>query len=205
MRGDNEKDKKIIALAEELSRKIQLAKKYGKTKNFPSERFEGYHEQHIGEDFSYDSLRKQKTDSQNYFYQMIKLGKNTSEYEKLKHCSESNIFKPRRYEGKIIKLPDFDNYELYNIDVAVKIEIGTKVARNILSNWYCSAEDIELILMLNQTFITRLECISYILNIHASLRTMFDNPANQSGFMSMVNNDAFFVAERHYQFWFLET
>lgn len=35
----------------------------------------------------------------------------------------------------------------------------------------------------------QLERISYLLNIHASLRSIFDNPENVYGYMSMKNNN----------------
>ena len=38
----------------------------------------------------------------------------------------------------------------------------------------------------------QLERVSYILNIHAALRTLFDNSENLYGFMSMNNHNAFF-------------
>lgn len=38
----------------------------------------------------------------------------------------------------------------------------------------------------------QLERISYLLNMHAALRTVFENPENVYGFMSMVNNNEFF-------------
>jgi hypothetical protein len=38
----------------------------------------------------------------------------------------------------------------------------------------------------------QLERIIYILNIHAALRTLFENPEDLYGFMSMNNHNAFF-------------
>ena len=38
----------------------------------------------------------------------------------------------------------------------------------------------------------QVERISYILNIHAALRIVFDNPENVYGFMSMPNNNSYF-------------
>ena len=38
----------------------------------------------------------------------------------------------------------------------------------------------------------QLERISYILNIHAALRVLFDNPENVYGFMSMENHNPYF-------------
>ena len=83
---------------------------------------------------------------------------------------------------------------------------GLKAALNILDKWGCSPEQAWSILgMKRSTFYKyreggdrpqltgdQLERISYILNIHAALRVVFDNPENVYGFMSMENNNPYF-------------
>jgi len=84
--------------------------------------------------------------------------------------------------------------------------IGLKVAMGILDKWECDSESQWKVLGLGRsTFFKRrndtqgmrlsgdqVERISYILNIHAALRTLFDNPENVHGFMRMKNHNAFF-------------
>jgi hypothetical protein len=83
---------------------------------------------------------------------------------------------------------------------------GLKAALNILDKWGCSAEQAWNILgMKRSTFYKyreggdrpqltgdQLERISYILNMHAALRVVFDNPENVYGFMSMENHNPYF-------------
>lgn len=84
--------------------------------------------------------------------------------------------------------------------------IGLKAAFNILDKWGCTPEQEWHILgMKKSTYYKnressnnarlsadQLERVSYILNIHATLRMIFDNPENVYGFMSMANNNPFF-------------
>jgi hypothetical protein len=77
-----------------------------------------------------------------------------------------------------------------------------KAAFNILDKWGCSPEQSVLILGLeksdyydcqtNGLLDKQLERVSYILNIHAALRMLFENPENLYGFMSMNNHNAFY-------------
>ncbi len=83
---------------------------------------------------------------------------------------------------------------------------GFKAALNILDKWGCSNEQQQAILSLpKSTFFKykknpdnvrldgdHLERLSYLLNIHAYLRIIFDNPKNVYGFMGMKNNNIFF-------------
>jgi hypothetical protein len=83
---------------------------------------------------------------------------------------------------------------------------GLKAVFNILDEWGCSPEQSVLILGMkkslfddcrkdiNNTSLSdeQLKRVSYILNIHAALRILFDNPENLYGFMSMNNHNAFF-------------
>ena len=81
-----------------------------------------------------------------------------------------------------------------------------KAALNILSKWECSDDQIVNILGLQESALNQfnneskeLELteeqkvrISYLLNIHDSLRTVFSNPENVYGFMNMNNKNSFF-------------
>ncbi|SEK38356.1 hypothetical protein [Halomonas daqiaonensis] len=86
-----------------------------------------------------------------------------------------------------------------------KTTTGLQVAVTILEKWGASCEQGTAILRvspdnyalarrrepewqvnLDEDHLTR---ISYILNIHAALRVIFDNPSNVYGFMSMVNHN----------------
>lgn len=83
---------------------------------------------------------------------------------------------------------------------------GLQVALNILDKWGCAPEQEWNILGMKRSTYYRyregggkprlsrdqVERISYILNIHAALRVVFDNPENIYGFMSMANNNPFF-------------
>lgn len=81
-----------------------------------------------------------------------------------------------------------------------------KVVLNILEKWQCTADQSQAILRLPKATFYRykknpenasitgdlLERLSYLLNIHATLRTVFSNPENVYGFMSMSNDNAYF-------------
>ena len=83
---------------------------------------------------------------------------------------------------------------------------GLQAALNILDKWGCSPEQAWNILGMKRSTYYRYreagvkprlsrdqaERISYILNIHAALRIVFDNPDNVYGFMSMDNNNPYF-------------
>ena len=81
-----------------------------------------------------------------------------------------------------------------------------KLANNILQKWGCTTDEKQAILGLTTASYHRfqkdndcaflssdqLERISYLANIHESLRVIFSNPENVDGFMRMSNNNAFF-------------
>lgn len=83
---------------------------------------------------------------------------------------------------------------------------GLKAVLNILDKWGCSAEQQQSILSLPRATYYKyreaperanlsrdqIERLSYLANIHASLRTVFSNPENVYGFMSMENNNPYF-------------
>ncbi|MDR5865748.1 antitoxin Xre-like helix-turn-helix domain-containing protein [Halomonas koreensis] len=84
---------------------------------------------------------------------------------------------------------------------------GLKTAVRILDRWGASGDQVEAILRVSHSTCARarngsLEAIkldrdqlarlSYVLNIHAALRIVFDNPENLYGFMGMANHNAFF-------------
>jgi len=88
-------------------------------------------------------------------------------------------------------------------DIAAK---GLKATLNILDKWGCGAEQQQAILgMKKSTFYKarantgntaltgdQLERLSYILNIHAALRVVFDNPKNTYAFMGLKNKNPYF-------------
>ncbi|GAA5135444.1 MbcA/ParS/Xre antitoxin family protein [Thalassotalea piscium] len=94
-----------------------------------------------------------------------------------------------------------ENTAIDNINAA-----GLKAVLNIFKKWECSNEQIQKILSVSRAALhnykhnpekakltaDQLERISYILNIHATLRTVFSNPENQYGFMKMPNNNPYF-------------
>ena len=84
--------------------------------------------------------------------------------------------------------------------------IGLKTAITIMDKWGCSPEQEWSILGMKKSSYYKnredstsarvsndqLERISYILNMHAALRVIFDNPENLYGFVSMKNNNPYF-------------
>jgi hypothetical protein len=86
--------------------------------------------------------------------------------------------------------------------------IGLRAAVGILEKWSASSEQACRILRISRSTYTRarqqdanwavaldadqMQRISFVLNIHASLRLIFDNPENVYGFPSMANDNEFF-------------
>ncbi|GGW82201.1 antitoxin Xre-like helix-turn-helix domain-containing protein [Alteromonas halophila] len=79
------------------------------------------------------------------------------------------------------------------------------VAVNVLGKWKATREQMATILGISPASIARakkkelvslsrdqLERVSYVLNIHAALRTVFDNPENVYGFVHKKNHNPFF-------------
>ncbi|MDX5299457.1 MAG: MbcA/ParS/Xre antitoxin family protein [Gammaproteobacteria bacterium] len=83
---------------------------------------------------------------------------------------------------------------------------GLKAAFGILDKWGCSPLQAQKILRISKPAYYKyrthpemasldsdqLDRISYLLNIHAALRTIFDNPENVYGFMGMANDNPYF-------------
>ncbi|EHJ91573.1 antitoxin Xre-like helix-turn-helix domain-containing protein [Vreelandella boliviensis] len=84
---------------------------------------------------------------------------------------------------------------------------GLKAAVRILDKWRASGEQGEAILRVSHSTYARarredlveikldsdqLTRISYLLNIHAALRMIFDNPENLYGFVNLVNHNPYF-------------
>lgn len=78
-----------------------------------------------------------------------------------------------------------------------------RVAIKILGHWEVLEQEQSVILGFDRKNLTedqmqsalskdQLSHISLILDIHATLRSVFSNPANQYGFMRMRNNNSFF-------------
>jgi uncharacterized protein (DUF2384 family) len=86
--------------------------------------------------------------------------------------------------------------------------IAFKLANNILEKWGCSANEKRVILDLTKSSYRRFQQgneseelstdqfkrISYLANIHQSLRLIFSNKENVYGFMSMKNDNPYFSA-----------
>lgn len=86
---------------------------------------------------------------------------------------------------------------------------GLRTAVAILDKWGASGEQGEAILRVSHSTYARakrrdslvsinldrdqLTRISFVLNMHGALRTIFDNPENVYGFMRMANDNAFFL------------
>lgn len=85
---------------------------------------------------------------------------------------------------------------------------GLKAAVRILDKWDASGEQGEAILRVSHSTYARarngnvqevkldrdqLTRISYVLNIHAALRIVFDNPENLYGFITMANHNPYFA------------
>lgn len=85
---------------------------------------------------------------------------------------------------------------------------GLRAALRILDHWNASSDQACSILRISRSTYTRarqdnsswvvsldtdqMHRISLVLNIHAALRTLFDNPENVYGFVSMPNGNEFF-------------
>lgn len=85
---------------------------------------------------------------------------------------------------------------------------GLRAAVGILEKWAASSEQACRILRISRSTYTRarqrdpdwavaldadqMQRISFVLNIHATLRLIFDNPQNVYGFVSMANDNEFF-------------
>ncbi|MFB2730054.1 hypothetical protein ACE02H_21530 [Shewanella mangrovisoli] len=80
------------------------------------------------------------------------------------------------------------------------VSVGIRTALNILEKWSCDSQQAKALLKLPESYnnldldkvnfsLEHVERVSYILNIHASLRMVFTNPENIYGFMKMVNHN----------------
>ena len=84
--------------------------------------------------------------------------------------------------------------------------VALRTAVNIMEKWKATSKQIESVLRISRSTYARVKDpqrpvsldsdqmarISLVLNIHASLRTIFDNPDNVYGFPAMKNDNAFF-------------
>ena len=87
---------------------------------------------------------------------------------------------------------------------AAQTAVGTVL--NIMDKWSCSEKEKMALLGIGRSTLHKyqaapgsarltpdlLERISYLLNIHAVLRILFENPENVYGFVRMPNHNAFF-------------
>ncbi|SES29508.1 MULTISPECIES: antitoxin Xre-like helix-turn-helix domain-containing protein [Halopseudomonas] len=84
--------------------------------------------------------------------------------------------------------------------------VGLRTAVTIMERWGASREQMSRILRVSGSTLARakagngtialdndqLDRISYVLNIHGTLRLIFDNPDNVYGFLKLPNDNAFF-------------
>ncbi|MDH0744854.1 hypothetical protein N5D61_00635 [Pseudomonas sp. GD03842] len=86
--------------------------------------------------------------------------------------------------------------------------VGLRAALRVLDKWKASSEQACWVLRISRSTYTRarqddagwsvtldldqLHRVSFVLNIHAALRTLFDNPDNVYGFPAMANHNEFF-------------
>lgn len=85
--------------------------------------------------------------------------------------------------------------------------IGLRSAVRIMERWGANQKQMIAVLRVSRRTLTRageersetikldtdqLDRISYVLNMHATLRIIFDNPTNVYGFMSRPNENEFF-------------
>ncbi len=91
-------------------------------------------------------------------------------------------------------------------DKKLKHAIGLRTAVKILERWKASPNQVQRVLRISRATlhrikagsdVSRLDCdqldrISMVLNIHATMRTVFENPANVYGFMGFKNGNEFF-------------
>ena len=87
---------------------------------------------------------------------------------------------------------------------AAQASVGT--ALNMMDKWACSEKEKMALLGIGRSTLHKyqaapatarlspdlLERISYLLNIHAVLRTVFENPENVYGFLRMPNKNTYF-------------
>nr|WP_314871978.1 antitoxin Xre-like helix-turn-helix domain-containing protein [uncultured Pseudomonas sp.] len=87
--------------------------------------------------------------------------------------------------------------------------IALRTAITIMEKWQASAKQIESVLRISRSTYARakdqqravsldsdqIARVSLVLNIHAALRTVFDNPDNVYGFVAMKNHNAFFAGQ----------
>ena len=90
---------------------------------------------------------------------------------------------------------DFNNENPQSRD-----QLGLQTALRILEKWSVIREDQARILGIDPEILgipesseqlesSQLEAVSFLLNIHASLREIFENPENQYGYMKYVNHN----------------
>ena len=93
-----------------------------------------------------------------------------------------------------------------NNSVNIDPQVGFRTCNNILNKWGCSTCQKAAILGITEKDVEtyhneknspsltheQVKRLSYILNVHFSLKSMFSNPENIDGFMTMENNNPYF-------------
>lgn len=92
-------------------------------------------------------------------------------------------------------------HDISKIEHRAALRLGLR----ILGKWGCSFRQMQIILGVDEGLISKkkmdlfslsenqLRRISYVANIHAALRIIFNNKSNIYGFMSMPNNNEYFL------------
>lgn len=94
-----------------------------------------------------------------------------------------------------------------NFNESTAARVGMRTALLILEKWNCNQQQIQTLLKLPEKYDNldiekvnfsqdQVERINYILNIHAGLSALFNNPENIYGFMNMVNHNEPFNGTR---------
>ncbi len=98
-----------------------------------------------------------------------------------------------------------DNTSPLSLDDSAR-HAALRAVLNILALWQCSEKEKMALLGVGRSTLHKyqahpdsarvsqdlLERLSYLLNIHQALRTLFGNPENVYGFVRMANHNAFF-------------
>lgn len=98
------------------------------------------------------------------------------------------------------------NNALKTVDKKKMAQAGFKAAERIMDGWGCSSKEKQKIMRVAASTYHKyktkpdsillddhqLARLSYVINIHSSLRIIFDNQENVKGFMTMQNDNPYF-------------
>lgn len=102
---------------------------------------------------------------------------------------------------------EFTNKKTGAVENKADAAIGLRAAAEILGRWGASNSEGEAVLRVSRSVFSKaknralaeikldrdqLARVSMVLNMHAALRTIFENPENVAGFMGMSNDNPYF-------------